>query len=125
LLNKIFTNFLLTKFSWIGLLLSISINSFSQSKIKMAFDKYSKKNYDLIILPSIDYSPETSLRLGAFVDYYYKLGKKTDTNTRQSLSWIELLYTLKHQLFFQVYSSSFTKNNQHFIGTRAGFTNNI
>jgi hypothetical protein len=100
-------------------------NVFAQNKLQSLYQKYSKKDINLIILPSADYSPETGLRLGVFADYYYKLGGKYDSITKQSITWVEAQYSFKNQLFTQLYSSTFTKNNNYYILSRAGYVNNL
>jgi hypothetical protein len=110
---------------FIYLLVILVGNANAQQQLKSRLGNLAKKDISLIVLPSADYSPETGLRLGVFADYYYKLGGKQDSFTKQSITWLEAQYSFKNQLFTQFYTSTFTKNNKYYIGAKLGYINNL
>jgi outer membrane protein assembly factor BamA len=73
-------------------------------------------------LPSLTISPETGIKGGGFVDYFYrnKMGKDS-VEVRPSSTWVQALYSTRGQLTIEGASSTYTHAEKFYIGFRGGF----
>jgi hypothetical protein len=103
--------------------IQLCINLFAQEKKKENFfQRLGKKEIRLLPVPSLSVTTENGIMGGAILDYYYTLGgKKDNTNTRPSVTWLQLLYSTKRQIIAEMYTGTFTKNEKFYIVGRGGF----
>jgi hypothetical protein len=86
-------------------------------------DSLASKNLRFIPIPTLSASPETGIKAGLSLDYFYRVSKK-DTSTRVSFSWLSVSYSTRKQLNVDGYTSTFTAGEKYFFGFRGGYVNN-
>lgn len=79
----------------------------------------------VIPVPVLTSSPETGLRAGVVLQYFFNTGIKTDTlhKTRDSYSYLEALYSTRKQTVVESYTQMFTPGERFFIRHRMGYIN--
>jgi len=108
------------------LIIAFSLPTFSQNPKKKKWwnlDSLASKNLRFIPIPTLSASPETGVKAGLSLDYFYKVSKK-DTNTRVSFSWISFSYSTSKQLRLDGYTATFTRGEKNFFGFRGGYVSN-
>lgn len=80
---------------------------------------------NVIPVPVLTSSPETGLRAGVVLQYFFNTGKKADTlhKTRDSYSYLEALYSTRKQTVIESYTQMFTPGERFFIRHRMGYIN--
>lgn len=92
---------------------------------RLNFDSLTNRNLRFLPLPSLTISPETGIKAGGFVDYFYRAsGGKDSVYVRPSSTWAQVLYSTRGQLTIEGATSTYTKAEHFFIGFRGGFVNN-
>ena len=87
-------------------------------------DKLANKNLKFIPIPTISASPETGVRFGLSLDYFYRTSRDSDTSIRASLSWIQVLYSTRRQFTLEGFTSTYTPNEKYYLFFRGGFISN-
>jgi hypothetical protein len=111
------------------LLLSVFWQSLSAQKSsflqKLNPDSLTARNLRFLPLPTVSVSPETGLRFGLYIDYFYRT-RSTDTTraVRPSLSFASVLYSTRGQLTAEVGTSTYTTDEKYFVSLRGGFIDN-
>ncbi|MDR6337328.1 outer membrane protein assembly factor BamA [Filimonas zeae] len=79
----------------------------------------------IIPVPVLSSSPETGLRAGVVLQYFFNTGNKADTlrKTRDSYSYLEALYSTRNQTVFENYTQMYTPGEAFFIKHRMGYAN--
>lgn len=97
-----------------------SLHSFSQPWLIESDTASEKRNYRIIGLPAIFYTPETSFGFGGTgVCTFFQ--KSDSLQTRPSNVQLVMIYTLKHQAAVSVPFQLFLKNNTYNIYGDAGY----
>ncbi len=108
-------------------LLLIFLNTSAQKKglfKKLNLDSLTNRNLRILPLPSIIITPETGLKGGVFVDYFYKTKEGKGKTVRPSLSWVQVLYSTRRQFTSEAYTSTYTSGEKYYIFFRGGFISN-
>ncbi|WP_091546716.1 BamA/TamA family outer membrane protein [Thermoflexibacter ruber] len=101
----------------------------SQEK-KTFWQKYNpealaNRRLSFVPVPVIQSSPETGLRGGITLDYFFNTdeGKESPDSlkTRDSFAWIQALYSTRRQLVIEPFWQIFTKDEQWFLRGRGGY----
>lgn len=87
-------------------------------------DSLAAMNLRFIPLPSLSASPETGLRAGLTLDYFYKTTSDDDSSVRTSFSWLAASYSTRKQFNLEGFTATFTRNENFYIGFRGGYVNN-
>ncbi|HEX4957130.1 MAG TPA: BamA/TamA family outer membrane protein [Lacibacter sp.] len=87
-------------------------------------DTLTNRNLRFLPLPSIIITPETGVKAGAFVDYFYKTKARDGKEVRPSLSWVQALYSTRRQFTAEAYTSTYTSLEKYYIFFRGGFISN-
>jgi hypothetical protein len=98
----------------------ISNKSYTNTEDSLQEKKTAHK-FKIGALPSIFYTPETSLGFGGFVYTFFKFNKY-DTICKQSISQSFLSYTLNKQFAFENDFQIWLKQNKFFIGGAADYS---
>jgi hypothetical protein len=98
-----------------------SFSSLFGQKTKAFIDSLRKKELNFIPVPSLTIGPEVGVMYGIFIDYYYNAGGKKDSTTRPSLSFVDVQYSTKKQMNFEIFSSVYTKQEKYYFFIRAGY----
>jgi hemolysin activation/secretion protein len=104
--------------------LSLQAQSKSRFWSKFNLDSLSNRNLRFLPLPSLTISPETGVKGGVFLDYFYRTKANNSGVTRPSLSWVQALYSTRGQLTLEAYTSTYTNNEQFYIFFKGGFISN-
>lgn len=91
---------------------------------KLNLDTLANRNLRFLPLPSIIITPETGLKGGVFVDYFYKTKAAEGKEVRPSLSWAQVLYSTRRQFTAEAYTSTYTSKEKYYIFFRGGFISN-
>jgi hemolysin activation/secretion protein len=91
---------------------------------KFNLDTLTTRNLRFLPLPSIIITPETGLKGGVFVDYFYKTKEAPGKTVRPSLSWVQVLYSTRRQFTAEAYTSTYTSKEKYYIFFRGGFISN-
>jgi len=91
---------------------------------KLNIDTLTNRNLRFLPLPSIIVTPETGLKGGVFVDYFYKTKAARGKDVRPSLSWAQVLYSTRNQFTAEAYTSTYTSKEKYYIFFRGGFISN-
>ena len=91
---------------------------------KLNLDTLTNRNLRFLPLPSIIVTPETGLKGGVFVDYFYKTKAAKGKDVRPSLSWAQVLYSTRRQFTAEAYTSTYTSKEKYYIFFRGGFISN-
>jgi outer membrane protein assembly factor BamA len=84
------------------------------------------RNLSLIPVPIIQSSPETGLKIGLGLDYFFNTDKDSisdEKRTRDSYAWVQVLYSFRNQLAIEPFWQIFTKDEQWFLRGRGGYLN--
>lgn len=109
------------------LLISISIVQAQDSARTYPWwrlDKLANKNLKFIPIPTVSASPETGIRFGLSLDYFYRTSRDADTSIRASLSWIQVLYSTRRQFTLEGFTSTYTPGEKYYLFFRGGFITN-
>jgi outer membrane protein assembly factor BamA len=102
---------------------------FSQEK-KTFWQKYNpealaSRRLSFIPVPVLQSSPETGLRGGVTLDYFFNTKEEKEPSdslkTRDSFAWIHALYSTRRQLVVESFWQIFTKDEQWFLRGRGGY----
>lgn len=116
---------LLTLFFILSLGVSISQAQDSVRKYPWwRIDKIANKNLKFIPIPTVSASPETGVRFGLSLDYFYRTSRDSDTSIRASLSWIQVLYSTRRQFTLEGFTSTYTPHEKYYLFFRGGFITN-
>jgi len=79
----------------------------------------------IIPVPVLSSSPETGLRAGVVLQYFFNTGNKADTlrKTRDSYSYLEALYSTRNQTVIENYTQMYTPGETFYIRHRMGYAN--
>lgn len=91
---------------------------------KLNLDTLTNRNLRFLPLPSIIITPETGLKGGVFVDYFYKTRESKGKTVRPSLSWVQALYSTRRQFTAEAYTSTYTSREKYYVFFRGGFISN-
>jgi hemolysin activation/secretion protein len=91
---------------------------------KLNLDTLTNRNLRFLPLPSVTITPETGLKAGVFVDYFYRTKSDSGKTVRPSLSWVQALYSTRNQFTAEAYTSTYTSNERFYIFFRGGFISN-
>lgn len=91
---------------------------------KLNLDSLTNRNLRFLPLPSVTVTPETGLKAGVFVDYFYKTKETTGKAVRPSLSWVQALYSTRNQFTAEAFTSTYTSGEKFYIFFRGGFISN-
>jgi Omp85 superfamily domain len=91
---------------------------------KLHPDSLVNKKLTYLPMPSISYLPETGLRLGLTVDYFFNTQKEEDSIsiTRNSFAYVQAVYSTKKQLTLEGFWQIYTPNERYFLRGTAGYT---
>lgn len=112
-------------FCSITLLLFVNIVT-AQNKVpwhqKFNPDSLVNREIKLIPMPIVQSSPETGLRVGLSMDYFFNTGKKEDTlSTRDSFAWLMATYSTRKQLAIEPIWQVYTHNEKYLLRGQAGY----
>lgn len=96
----------------------------SQNKLLQRFhpDSLVKRKLSFIPIPVIQSSPETGLKAGLALDYFFNAGTSTNEGKiRDSYAWIQGLYSARNQLALEVFWQIYTKDEKWFLRNRGGY----
>jgi outer membrane protein assembly factor BamA len=111
----------------ISLIFFLSLNASAQKKSffkKLNLDTLTNRNLRFLPLPSVTVTPETGLKAGVFVDYFYRTKSDSGKTVRPSLSWVQALYSTRNQFTAEAYTSTYTSNERFYVFFRGGFISN-
>lgn len=91
---------------------------------KLNFDTLTNRNLRFLPLPSVTVTPETGLKGGVFVDYFYRTKAAEGKTVRPSLSWVQALYSTRNQFTAEAYTSTYTSKEKFYVFFRGGFISN-
>lgn len=92
---------------------------------KLHPDSLTSRNLRFLPLPTVSVSPETGLRVGVVVDYFYRSRSTDSTRTvRSSNSWLAVQYSTRGQFTAEVSTSTYTRDEKYFLLFRGGFIDN-
>jgi hypothetical protein len=113
-------NYILLVFT---LLLLGSVSATAQKKKRFSLDSLTQGHLNVIPIPIIQVTPETGLRAGVSLDYFFNTDKEDSLKrTRDSFAWIQAVYSVRKQLIIEPAWQIFTKNESWFFRGRAGYT---
>lgn len=105
------------------LLLLGSFSVAAQKKKRFSLDSLTQGHLNVIPIPIIQSTPETGLRAGLSLDYFFNTDKEDSLKrTRDSFAWIQAVYSVRKQLIVEPAWQIFTKDEQWFFRGRAGYT---
>lgn len=92
---------------------------------KLHPDSLASRNLRLLPLPVVSAGPETGLKVGLLVDYFYRT-RSTDSTVavRPSSSMVSVQYSTRGQFSAEASTSTFTANEGWYLLLRGGFLNN-
>lgn len=74
-------------------------------------------------MPIFQSSPETGLRAGFSIDYFFNTGHPKDSiPTRDSFAWLVATYSTRRQLVFEPVWQIYTQNEKYLLRGQAGHT---
>ncbi|WP_448519466.1 BamA/TamA family outer membrane protein [Rhodoflexus sp.] len=116
--SPIYRIFLLAMFCWLA-----EKDLFAQSKFLQRFhpDSLVKRKLSFIPIPVLQSSPETGLKGGLALDYFFNAGTSGDRKIRDSFAWIQGLYSARNQLALEVFWQVYTKDEKWFLRNRGGY----
>ena len=88
-------------------------------------DSLASRNLRLLPLPIVSAGPETGLRVGLVLDYFYRSRSTDSTITvRPSSSLVSVQYSTRGQFSAETSTSAFTANERWYLLFRGGFIDN-
>jgi len=95
----------------------------SKLKTKLNPDSLVNGHVNLIPIPIFQISPETGVRFGVSMDYFFNATKKDSTYpTRDSFAWIQAAYSLRRQLTIEPAWQIFSPEEKWFFRGRGGYS---
>lgn len=106
------------------LLVGTSLTTTAQKKKKrFSLDSLTQGHLNVIPIPIIQSTPETGLRAGLSLDYFFNTNKEDSLKrTRDSFAWVQAVYSVRKQLIVEPAWQIFTKDESWFFRGRAGYT---
>lgn len=104
-----------------GFILCLSFGTEAQKK-RFSLDSLTQGHLNVIPIPTIQVTPETGLRVGLSLDYFFNTAEDSLIKTRDSFAWIQAIYSVRKQLIIEPAWQIFTKNEDWFYRGRAGYT---
>jgi outer membrane protein assembly factor BamA len=88
-------------------------------------DSLVNKNWSFLPIPTLSSSPETGLKAGIAINYFFNTDqKKAGSTTRDSYAYLDLQYSTRNQLFTELYAQTFTSGERYFLRGRIGYADN-
>lgn len=104
-------------------LLGVSLVTQAQKKKRLSLDSLTQGHLNVIPIPIIQSTPETGLRAGLSLDYFFNTDKQDSLKrTRDSFAWIQAVYSVRRQLIVEPAWQIFTKDEAWFFRGRTGYT---
>ncbi|MEI7581042.1 hypothetical protein [Runella sp.] len=97
----------------------------NQPKWLQKFHPDSLVNHEVKVIPMpiFQSSPETGLRAGFSIDYFFNTGHPKDSiPTRDSFAWLVATYSTRRQLVFEPVWQIYTQNEKYLLRGQAGHT---
>lgn len=92
---------------------------------KLHPDSLASRNLRFLPLPTVSAGPETGLRVGVLLDYFYRTRSTDSTRpVRPSNSWVSVQYSTRGQFAAEGFSSTYTADETYYLLFRGGFLNN-
>lgn len=92
-------------------------------KTRLNPDSLVNGHVNLIPIPIFQISPETGVRAGVSMDYFFNAGDKDSTYpTRDSFAWIQAAYSVRRQLTIEPAWQIFTPAEKWLFRGRGGYT---
>lgn len=117
-------------FFGIFLLFTFSFPLLAQEQPKKTFwqkinpNALANRKISFIPIPVVQSSPETGLKVGVALDYFFNTDKDTlldEKPTRDSYAWVQALYSFRNQLAIEPFWQIYTKDEQWFLRGRGGY----
>lgn len=89
-------------------------------------DSIQKWNFSIVPVPILTSSPETGLKGGMALNYFFNAGDK-DTGklkSRDSYMIADVEYSSRKQLFTELFAQVYTRNERYFLRGRTGYSDN-
>jgi hypothetical protein len=85
-------------------------------------DSLVKRKLSFIPIPVIQSSPETGLKAGLALDYFFNAGSSaSERKIRDSYAWVQGLYSVRKQLALEAFWQVYTKDEKWFLRNRGGY----
>ncbi len=103
---------------------------FAQEQPKKSFwqklnpNALANRKLSFVPIPVVQSSPETGLKVGVALDYFFNTDKDTlldEKPTRDSYAWIQALYSFRNQVAIEPSWQIYTKDEQWFLRGRGGY----
>ena len=110
--------------------LLLSLPMFAQEQTKKTFwqklnpNALTNRKLSFIPIPVVQSSPETGLKVGLALDYFFNTDKDTlldEKPTRDSYAWVQALYSFRNQVAIEPFWQIYTKDEQWFLRGRGGY----
>jgi len=89
---------------------------------KLNPDSLVNREVKLIPMPIFQSSPETGLRAGFSIDYFFNTGKQVDSlPTRDSFAWLIATYSTRKQLMIEPIWQIYTNKEKYLLRGQAGY----
>lgn len=86
-------------------------------------DSLINREVNLIPVPILQSAPETGIRAGFSLDYFFNTGNANDsTPTRDSFAWVQATYSTRSQLVIEPLWQIYTRNEKYLLRGQAGHT---
>lgn len=107
-------------------LLSLIVSNLKAQKTwkeRLNPDSLVNGHVNLIPIPIFQTTPETGIRIGLSMDYFFNAsGSDTSTTTRDSYAWAQVSYSTKRQLLFEPAWQIYTNKETWYLKGRTGYT---
>jgi len=85
-------------------------------------DSLVKRKLSFIPVPVVQSSPETGLKAGLALDYFFNASTEEKENkARDSYAWVQGLYSVRNQLALEAFWQVYTKEEKWFLRNRGGY----
>ena len=99
-------------------------NAQKKWKERLNPDSLVNGHVNLIPIPIFQTTPETGIRVGLSMDYFFNAsGNDTSTTTRDSYAWAQVSYSTKRQLLFEPAWQIYTNKETWYLKGKTGYTN--